>query len=77
MKKRKGRSLLLAVLFTAAAVAGCVADCAEREKQKEEPVTLTTILQYGAIEDECPEGVTPEHNSFLDTALQKLNIQID
>lgn len=77
MKKRKGRSLLLAVLFTAAAVAGCAADCAEREKQKEEPVTLTTILQYGAIEDECPEGVTPEHNSFLDTALQKLNIQID
>ena len=72
MKKKK---IISVFLLGALAVSGCIFK--NDGEDQEEPVRLTSVLEYGAIDEEIPEGTTPENNSFNRTAKERLNIEIE
>lgn len=72
MKKKK---VIFAFLLCVFAASGCILK--DGGQSREETVRLTSVLEYGAVEEEIPEGTTPENNSFHRTAKERLNIEID
>ncbi len=74
MKRNKLYVLLISFLCIGMA-AGCAGKSEDAEKK--DPIKLTSVLEYTAIEEEGPKGTTPENNSFNRTAKEKLNIDVE